>query len=104
MPGMTVWPASSITCAPAGTGVERAGPTAAIFPSLITIVWSSAGGAPVPSMTRTCVSATVGASTLTNRRVFWESVTRPCCCWAASGSAATTKRLASMRCMTSSFA
>src|SRR5215204_5874641 len=27
-------------------------------------VWSCSAGAPVPSMTRTCVSATVGASTL----------------------------------------
>src|SRR5215212_721008 len=36
-------------------------------------VWSGSAGAPVPSMTRTCVSATVGASTPTNSRVSCDS-------------------------------
>jgi hypothetical protein len=42
----------------------------------MTIVCPSRGGAPVPSTTRTFVSATTGASTLTKRRAFSESVGR----------------------------
>src|SRR5580765_6959253 len=62
---MTVRPERSITFAPAGTAVPAAGPTAWIFPPEITTVWSSPAGPPVPSITRTCVSAMTGASTLT---------------------------------------
>src|SRR6266545_3591853 len=51
IPGITVWPERSITCAPARAGVLAAGPTAVIFPWSTITVWSSRGTAPVPSIT-----------------------------------------------------
>ena len=62
---MTLLPVKSMTVAPAGGAIESAAPTLAMVPSRTTSVWFSRGGAPVPSMTRTCVSATTGASILT---------------------------------------
>ena len=50
--------------APAGTVTELAGPTAAIFSPRITIVCPSFTGVPVPSTTRTFVSATTGSLTV----------------------------------------
>ena len=44
--------------------MRAASPSAAMLPSRITIVWSSRAAAPVPSITRACVSATTGACTL----------------------------------------
>jgi hypothetical protein len=61
-PGMTERPARSRTRAPAGAAVDAAGPTAVIRPLSITIVWSLFAGRPVPSITRTCCSAMIGAS------------------------------------------
>src|SRR5712692_5789384 len=55
-----------MTRAPDGTGTDPNRPTPWIFPPAITTVWSSAGGLPVPSTTRTCVSATTGSATTTN--------------------------------------
>ena len=75
-PGITVWPARSMTCAPAGAGVLAAGPTAAILPWSTMTVWSSRGAAPVPSITRTWVSATTGASVARNG--FTPGWKRPC--------------------------
>ena len=75
-PGITVWPARSITCAPAGAGVLAAGPTAAILPWSTMTVWSSRAAAPVPSITRTWVSATTGASEA--RKGFTPGWKRPC--------------------------
>src|SRR5947209_9873937 len=48
----------------------------------MTTVWSVAAAAPVPSITRACVSATTGASTLTNSRTSGESV--PVCVYATT--------------------
>jgi len=50
------------------TTTLAAPPTARMTPPSMMIVWSSRAAAPVPSITRTCVSATTGASTLTNWR------------------------------------
>src|SRR5579884_2165876 len=50
----------------------------------MTRVWFSAGAAPVPSMTRTCVSATTGA--LTVRNVCTPGVKRFCANRAAENS------------------
>src|SRR5687767_10344434 len=69
MPGMTVWPFRSITRAPAGAETEALAPIRAMRPFSMMIVWASRAGAPVPSMTRTFVSATTGSDTLTNPRV-----------------------------------
>src|SRR5688572_6506913 len=102
MPGMTVCPARSITCAPCGGRTDDDGPTAAILSPWMTIVWFSAGAAPVPSTTRTFVRATTGASTLTKRRVFWERAGRACCCWAARGRAVSARSVVTtVRCIES---
>src|SRR5687768_86912 len=66
---MTVCPARFIVRAPAGIATAPVRPTAVILAFAITTVWFSAGGAPVPSTTRTPVRATTGASTLTKVRV-----------------------------------
>src|SRR2546425_1483337 len=55
--------------APAGTCTDAAGPTSAMRPSRITIVWSGFGPAPVPSTRSTWVSATVTVSTTT----YWRT-------------------------------
>ena len=72
-PGITAEPRFSITVAPAGTTVVAASPMAWIRPPETTMVWSAFAGAPVPSITRTCVSAKTGASTVTNARAAGES-------------------------------
>src|SRR6266513_2455977 len=64
MPGITVEPLMSRTRAPAGTGTDAAGPTAAILPARSSTVWSVFGAAPVPSTSRTCVNATSDVSTV----------------------------------------
>src|SRR5258706_5095098 len=64
-PGITLLPARSRTFAPSGAFVDAASPIARIASPSITTVWSSRAGAPVPSITRTCVSATAGASNAT---------------------------------------
>ena len=64
--------------APAGTGTDSLGPRDLIRPSWIIIVWFSVIGPPVPSITRTCSSATAGASTRMNCRVRSEKVGRFC--------------------------
>jgi hypothetical protein len=56
---------ASITCAPAGTGVDPAAPTAAMRPSRTMTTWPSRAGAPVPSITRAFVKATSAVSTFT---------------------------------------
>src|SRR5690242_13391872 len=73
---MTDLPVRSMTTAPAGTLAPDAGPTDAMRPSRMITVWSARAGAPVPSITRTCVSATVGVSTCTNWRTGLASVGR----------------------------
>src|SRR3989449_5625443 len=55
--------------APAGTWTDAAGPTSAMRPSRITIVWSGLGAAPVPSTRSTCASATKPESTTT----YWRT-------------------------------
>src|SRR5690606_21093881 len=50
--------------------------SAAMRPSRMMSVWFSRGWAPVPSITRTCVSATVGVSTATYWRTLRESAGR----------------------------
>src|SRR4029453_6363810 len=50
-PGTTNWPAPSIVCAPAGTGVDARGPTAAMRPSRTTTTALATGGPPLPSIT-----------------------------------------------------
>ena len=77
---MTVWPVRSSTRAPAGVAVLPLGPTRVMRVPSMTIVWSSRGGAPVPSMRRACVSATIGASTLTKGRVSAVTGGRDCAC------------------------
>src|SRR5438094_3967405 len=59
---MTLLPVRSTTVAPSGAFTRAASPMSAMRPSRRTIVWRSRGGAPVPSMTRTLVSATTDAS------------------------------------------
>src|SRR5258707_10213834 len=61
---MTLFPARSITLASAGAGVDASLPSAAMLPSRMTIVWVSRAGAPVPSITRACVSAITPAGNL----------------------------------------
>src|SRR5439155_1697701 len=68
-PGITVDPFKSIARAPAGTCTDAAGPTSAIRPSRITMVWSGLGAAPVPSTSSTWVSATTAVSTAT----YWRT-------------------------------
>ena len=63
MPGSRVFPAPSTIRAPAGGAPV---PIEAILPPDMTTVWPSTGGLPSPSMTRTLVIATTGASTATN--------------------------------------
>src|SRR5579862_4059564 len=65
-PGMTLYPGRSRTCASFGTFADPDGAIDSILPFDKTTVWSSRGVAPVPSITRTCVSATTPAFTLTN--------------------------------------
>src|SRR6185295_8634891 len=77
-PGITVWSVRSSVRAPAGTRASRADVTAVILPFSITIVWSSRGGAPVPSTTRTWVSAIDGSETLTNAVTGSASVVKLC--------------------------
>ena len=73
IPGMTVCPARSITRAPSGARTDADGPTAAIRPSRMTIVWLRLGADPVPSITVTLVNATTGSATDTNCRTPVES-------------------------------
>ena len=61
-PGMTYLPPASIVVAPAGTGVEAAGPAAVIRPSVNTTTPPVTGAAPVPSITVPPVMATVWAA------------------------------------------
>src|SRR5207253_472723 len=65
-------PARSMVRAPAGTATLLALPTAASFPSRMTIVWLALGPAPVPSMIVAFVSATTGSLTLTKSRVVFD--------------------------------
>ena len=64
-PGRTLSPLKSITRAPFGNGAED-GWTAEILPDLRITVSSAFGIAPVPSITRTWVSAIKPAGTATN--------------------------------------
>ena len=61
MPGISVMPVPSTTCAPAGTFTFAAGPTSAMRPSRITTVWPGTAGVPLPSITVTPVIAISGA-------------------------------------------
>src|SRR5215211_2797957 len=70
-PGSAVWPAKSNDFAEAGIDVVELGPTAVMRPDSIIIVWSSLGAPPVPSITRTCVSATIGSLTLMKSATPW---------------------------------
>ena len=51
MPGVTYFPAPSMTRAPAGTVTEARGPISAIRCPRITMVASESGGPPFPSIT-----------------------------------------------------
>ena len=62
----TDFPVRSMTSASRGTGTDPEGPNAAMVPLRMTKVWSAIAGRPDPSITRACVSATTGSSTLTN--------------------------------------
>src|ERR1051326_2600831 len=92
-PGITVWPLRSNICAPAGMVTLPVLPTALIRSPVMSIVWSSLAGVPVPSTSRTCVSATTGASTVTKGRAALLRFGR----CAASGIVATKERLATIR-------
>src|SRR6185503_10814206 len=61
-PGISVRPARSSVDAPPGIFTPAASPRAVMRPPSMITVWSSLPGAPVPSITRACVSATTGAS------------------------------------------
>ena len=61
-PGMMLLPVRSTVTAPAGGWVLSVLPTDAIRPSRTTTVCRSRAGAPVPSITRTLVSAKSGSS------------------------------------------
>src|SRR5688500_352035 len=87
-PGITVLPVASMTRAPAGAGTRLDGPSAVMRRPVMTTVWSSATGAPVPSMTRTWVRAVTPESTAINWRIW------ACCCappppWAETEPAST---------------
>src|SRR5438552_11300719 len=60
-PGIRNLPVPSKVSAPAGTKVSPLLPRAKIRPSLMTTVWSGWDGAPVASITVTCVIASAGA-------------------------------------------
>src|SRR3954467_472474 len=60
---MTDLPVRPIVMALAGTCALDDAPTDAIFPSRMMSVWSLRGAAPVPSITRAWVSATIAVST-----------------------------------------
>ena len=69
-PGSTLEPFESMTRAPFGGGAEE-GWTAAILPWSMTSVSSSCGAAPVPSITRTCVSAMIPVGAATNGATYF---------------------------------
>src|SRR5438128_2435419 len=59
-PGIKTLPVPSTVSAPAGAGMAALLPRATIRPSLMTTVWSGWAGAPVASITVTCVIASTG--------------------------------------------
>src|SRR5271165_1399564 len=68
-PGMTVLPVRSATRASAGTATLPKGPTAAIFPSRTSRVWSSRAEGAGASTSRAGTSATRGARSVTSGSV-----------------------------------
>ena len=78
-----------MTCASAGTATVPVAPTAAMRPSRTTIVCPSRAAAPVPSITRTFVSANTFVSTFTYERVAGPTGARCAMArWASEGAAA----------------
>src|SRR6185437_13135467 len=67
-PGRTVLLERARTWAPAGTDALEESPMDWILSPEMMMVWSLRAAEPVPSITRTCVSAITGALTLTNSR------------------------------------
>jgi hypothetical protein len=65
---MTDLPVRSMIVAPSGALTRAASPISAMLPPRTTSVWFSLAAAPVPSITRTLVNATTGASTLMKPR------------------------------------
>src|SRR4051794_33946202 len=66
MPGTSVLPRPSVTCAPEGTGTDAAGPAAVTIPLSTTTVWSTRNLTASASKSLTLVNATGLDGTLTS--------------------------------------
>ena len=92
---MTVWPLASTTRAPSGARTLDDGPTSAMRPLRMTMVWAARGAAPVPSMTVALVTTTTGSATATYWRTpaeSWAAVRWACSAGAATRTAAARTR------------